>query len=462
MRPRALLRRLRPRTLRGRLALIAVVSIAVWVAVLTAVFQGLLTSQLNSQADELLRTRATATAATISSSPDGALTVNDPADDSALDVGVWIYQGDQAVERPTASRTLQSTADRLAGGPAGFSRSTGPAPARLYVLPVLADDRRVGTVVAAVEPDGAQHTGEIALTAAAALGALLLAGVYLVTRAVVGGALRPVAAMSAQAAAWSAADTTRRFGTTRRPAELSALAGNLDELLDRLAAVLRHEQQLTAELSHELRTPLARITAETDWLQARPRDAAERQAAHTAIAEGAARMRDICETLLSQARDGATAGGAAGEVPGRCLLTPLLVTLADRSAQDFPDAPPVRVSDGDARAAAGVAAPIVERILTPLLDNARRYARESVTVECVVRPGSVVVVIRDDGPGVPEGVGEAVFEPGRRGDPEDGHDGAGLGLALARRLARAAGGDLTLGRPPIGAGACFEVSLPTG
>jgi signal transduction histidine kinase len=268
--------------------------------------------------------------------------------------------------------------------------------------------------------------------------------------------------MSAQAAAWSAADTTRRFGTAQRPAELSALAGNLDELLDRLAAVLRHEQQLTAELSHELRTPLARITAETDWLLARPRDAAEQHAAHNAIAEGAARMQEICETLLSQARNGIDAGGGTGEVPGRCLLAPLLAMLADRSAQEFPDAPPVRVHEGDAQVVAGVSAPIVERILAPLLDNARRYARTSVTMECVTRPGSVAVVVSDDGPGVPEGVGEAVFEPGRRADPGDGHDGAGLGLALARRLARAAGGDLTLGQPHAGTGGCFEVSLPTG
>jgi signal transduction histidine kinase len=55
-------------------------------------------------------------------------------------------------------------------------------------------------------------------------------------------------------------------GAEYRPAELAGLAGNLDQLLDRLSAVLRHEQQLTAELSHELRTPLAQITAEIDAL----------------------------------------------------------------------------------------------------------------------------------------------------------------------------------------------------
>jgi signal transduction histidine kinase len=62
--------------------------------------------------------------------------------------------------------------------------------------------------------------------------------------------------------------------------------------------------------------------------------------------------------------------------------------------------------------------------------------------------------VTDDGPGVEPAVRDAVFEPGRRGS-DDGHLGAGLGLALARRLARAAGGDLQLT-----SGGAFEIRLP--
>jgi signal transduction histidine kinase len=68
--------------------------------------------------------------------------------------------------------------------------------------------------------------------------------------------------------------------------------------------------------------------------------------------------------------------------------------------------------------------------------------------------------VADDGPGVPPELAEQVFEPGWRGDPADGHDGAGLGLALARRLATAARGSLTL--TPGGPGATFVVRLPPG
>ncbi|MGS2591718.1 ATP-binding protein [Streptomyces hebeiensis] len=92
----------------------------------------------------------------------------------------------------------------------------------------------------------------------------------------------------------------------------------------------------------------------------------------------------------------------------------------------------------------GVSPQIAERILAPLLDNARRYAAESITVECAPGPrGGVRAVIGDDGPGVPDTVRDAIFEPGHRARPDDGHDGAGLGLPLAIRLARAAGDFLT-------------------
>jgi signal transduction histidine kinase len=107
---------------------------------------------------------------------------------------------------------------------------------------------------------------------------------------------------------------------------------------------------------------------------------------------------------------------------------------------------------------AGVSGAVVERILTPLLDNARRYARTRVTVSAAVDLGDGPrISVTDDGPGVAAGIKESLFEPGRRGDPHDGHDGAGLGLALSRRLARTAGGDVVL----TGA-ATFEVLLPPG
>ncbi|WP_033823739.1 sensor histidine kinase KdpD [Kitasatospora sp. MBT63] len=441
-----------PATLRGRLALLALATTAVWVAVLTAVFNVELGARLRQQADDLVRTRAAAVAATMEAQPDGRIVEHEPADDTALDVGIWIYQGTTAIQRPNAPEALQDRADRLAGTGESSADTSEPHAFRLYALPIRAGEKQVGTVVASVGLDAYRYTARSVLAGSIGLCVLLLSGIYLVTRTVVGRALRPVSEMSTRAAEWSEHGTARRFGADGHLAELAGLAGNLNQLLDRQAAMLRHEQQLTAELSHELRTPLARITAETDWLTARPRNSDDQRTSHEAIATAAAQMQRICTTLLSEART------RADQVPGRCAVDGVARALAERSIAEHPEAPPVTVvGDG---ATAGVSAAVLERILTPLLDNARRYAVHRITVECERRPGHVLLAVVDDGCGVPGTVGEAVFEAGRRADPDDGHDGAGLGLPLARRLARAAGGDIVLA--PTSGGARFVVSVPTG
>ncbi|MER5360390.1 ATP-binding protein [Streptomyces sp. NPDC002785] len=456
-------RHLTPRTLRGRLALMALATSALWIGVLTTVFNIALDKRLHGQADDVLRTRAEAVTATVDVRPDGRLVVREPTEDRALDAGVWIFQGGTVVEKPpTAPAGLEAQAARLAGRRETFADTEGPGSWRLYAFPVDAPARQghtptqVGTVVSSVSLDPYRSTADTALIGSIALAVLLLATIYLLTRLVVRRALRPVAAMSEQATRWSAAGAPERFGAQGRPAELAAFATSLDALLDRLAAVLRHEQQQAAELSHELRTPLARITAETEWLTGRPRSTEQQETSLEAIAGAAATMQQICDSLLSEVRTRNT------QTPGRSHFFDIARRLAERNASLFPDAPPVTVAadSGAPGVSIGVSKDVAERILTPLLDNARRYAVHSVTLTCEASAGEVTVYVSDDGPGVPEDFVASLFEPGRRARPEDGHDGAGLGLALARRLARAAGGDIAL--DTAAPGARFVVTLPAG
>ena len=99
---------------------------------------------------------------------------------------------------------------------------------------------------------------------------------------------------------------------------------------------------------------------------------------------------------------------------------------------------------------------VVRRAIAPLVDNARRHARTGVRIELSAIEGKVCLTVRDDGPGVDARFIERVFDAGFRG-PDEPDGGAGLGLPLARRLARSCGGDIVCGPGP---GGCFVLQLP--
>jgi signal transduction histidine kinase len=310
----------------------------------------------------------------------------------------------------------------------------------------------VATVVTSASLAPYRQVERVALVGTVAAALLLLVVVHLVLRANVARALRPVQQMSAQAGRWSADDVDRRFGPARRPAELAELAETLDGVLNRISAVLRHEQRLSAELSHELRTPLARLQSEIDWLTERPRDAASTARSHAVIGDAGRAMREMVETLMSTARSGVTAA------PGRCVPAEVVSRAVGHLGRGRPDVE--FLIDVPPELTVGADGPLLDRLLGPVLDNAVRHATRRVSVTGRDMPEGVELVVGDDGPGVPAEAASRVFEPGWRGDPADGHDGAGLGLALAARLATAAGGSLSL--RPGGPGASFVVRLPAG
>ena len=104
-----------------------------------------------------------------------------------------------------------------------------------------------------------------------------------------------------------------------------------------------------------------------------------------------------------------------------------------------------------------IAAPadLAARALAPLADNAARHARSGVAVSAEARDRFVEIIVSDDGAGVGEGEVEGIFEAGTR---HADSDGAGLGLALSRRVARTLGGDVTL--KSASSPTTFALSLP--
>ena len=255
------------RTLRGRVSLLGLAVIAAWVVVLTAGFDLAMHARLNGERDTVLRNRAATVAATVFVSSTGVVTVHDRSGDEALDSGIWVY----------SAKARHRTPGRRPGAPGGrgFAGRTRQdfrlerQISLVFAQPLMVRHRQVGTVVASSSDTPYQRALIESIEGSAVVAVLLLAGAYPVLRFAAGRALQPVDAMTRQAGHWSAHGLNERFGPDQKFREVQSLAHTLDAVLDRLAAVVRHERRLPAELSHELRTPLSRIVAEVDLLQAR-------------------------------------------------------------------------------------------------------------------------------------------------------------------------------------------------
>jgi signal transduction histidine kinase len=441
------------RTLRGRLTAAAVLVTAVVIAILVLAFNILLEQSLNADVNSRLRTQAAAAATTLYVAKDGRLHVREAPDDQAVDARVWVFAGPRTVLKPHSPQVVEAAARELANRGHGYLGLEQPK-VRLYALTVRPDGHRLGIVVTAHSLSAEDKTSDYALIGTIALAVVVLLALLLISWVTIGRALRPIAAMTRTAAHWGERAIGRRFGSEDRPDELGELARTFDALLDRVSASLRHEQRLSAELSHELRTPLARILAEMELLGRRERSPQERERAYEVVVRSADQMNRILETLLAAAR-------AETEVaPGRSDLGAALTNLREAWAPAVADhGARLEVHIPRGPLPVGLDAEVVERVVAPLLDNAARYAESVVTVAAGRSNGQVEVRVHDDGPGVAPGEEESIFAPGARGDRQvDGHRGTGLGLALSRRLARAAGGDVRVAEDAEGA--CFLVELP--
>jgi len=457
---KGLMTRLAPRTLRGRLSLVALTAASLLMAVLTVLFNVTMDRHLRHQADDELRNRAAAVATTVDTSG-SHVRVLETVNDRLLDTNVWILDGGRLLEKPPSAASagpLSRAVDRLAaqsGRACTTVTARGDRPVRLCSEP-LSGGSGGAVVVTALDLGPYRSSAGTLLLGSLVLDAVMLLCTYMLTRLSVARALRPVRVMTDQATQWSAVHSDDRFGAKDHPAELTRLGTSLDALLDRIRTALRYEQQLTAELSHELRTPLTRIVTELDWWRRRPRSAEETRAIQAVIAEAAQAMRLICDTLLNDARESAR---NPATVPGTSDVVSVLGRMIQHAGT--PDQVHGVVEAESSVLEVGVPPALLERIVSPLLTNAVRYARSSVKVSARGIPGAVRIDVVDDGPGVPQTFIAELFQPGRRADADDGHDGAGLGLPLARRLARAVGGEVSYDSAHA-PGAKFTVSLPAG
>jgi signal transduction histidine kinase len=424
-------------------------------AALFGAFNLVLANRLSHDANAVLHARADAVLSSLETDH-GRLVVREAPDEAAIESDAWVFSGRRLVEGPRSSPATNRAAFALAGGPRRHFDVPG-RDTRLYAVPVVSDGKRLGTVVAGISLVPYEHNEHVALVASLILVAVLLLLVALVARWMVTLALRPVAQMTSQAADWSEHDLDRRFGLGDPHDELTTLAATLDSLLGRVAASLRHEQRFSSEISHELRTPLAKVRAEAELALRHQRSDENYREALRRVLAGADQMERIIDTLLVVARE--EAGVRRGVVDAQEAAARAAESCAASAASRGIEigvssaGPPARVAGGS---------DLVERILVPVIENACRYGQSRVTVTSEGQNGTVTYTVEDDGPGViPEEI-ERIFEPGVRGSAgrDNGAiDGAGLGLALARRVARAARGDVDA--HPDEHGGRFTIVLPS-
>jgi two-component system, OmpR family, sensor kinase len=435
-------RRLAPRSFRGKIVLSTVAVMTVAMLLVGVGIQLLLARTAQRDINTVLDDRADAMISVIQQASADQLTV--PRD--ALEPGMEVYDGNGDLIAGSVERDVREAAQDLST--TRTRRTTGGSndEERLLGVPFTTPGGAGGVLVVSQETGPYERSEFYALLVTIAIGVLVLAITALIALRVTRKALEPVTQMAQRATEWSEHDLTHRFALGPPTDELSSLGNTLDQLLDRVASAIRTEQRLTAELAHELRTPLTNIQGSAGLALMRGVKDPEDREDFEEIAAAAREMSAVIRTLLDIAREGASAGQeqtctVAEVMPG--LLGPLdgRVSVDDRTGES----------------AARIAAPreLVVRAVAPLVDNAVRHARRRITFTASDDPDHVHLVVADDGAGVDESVRDTLFEPGAT----HGTGGAGLGLGIARRIARSFGGEIELDQNADD-GAAFVVTMP--
>jgi signal transduction histidine kinase len=281
----------------------------------------------------------------------------------------------------------------------------------------------------------------------AGAGVLVITGLLL-TRAV-SSALAPLGRMTTLAGRIAAGNRGERLHPDNPATDLGRTAAAFDRMLDALESSELRMRAFLADASHDLRTPVAGVIATADSLLRDDPDRAERERRLVAMVREAHRAGRLVDELLLMTRlDGADPAAALRRQP---------VDLAELAAQV---AAAQQLLGADVRAQTEPA-PVegdpeqLTRVLTNLADNGRR-AGGRVLITVRRDGGQAVAEVTDDGPGVPPAERDRVFERFVRLEAGPGRNG--LGLPIARAVARAHGGDLTCEDAPTGAR--FVLRLP--
>lgn len=253
-------------------------------------------------------------------------------------------------------------------------------------------------------------------------------------------------------------DLSARVAARSGDPDVLNLARDVDEMIDTISALMTSQRRFLAHAAHELRSPITKIYGELQLAVRKDREAPELKKAILEALESTRALKNLTDDLLSLAK--VTAGDTSNE---ECMLGSVVDNavglsrpLADERKVTFAcEGLDVRLSGRPND---------LSRLFRNLLENAASHSPEGGTVHVVGEldaiAGQVTVVVEDEGEGVPEEDRERIFEPFFRSTQSKSRlaGGSGLGLGIAREIALAHEGTLTLGRGSRGAR--FVVTLP--
>ncbi len=327
------------------------------------------------------------------------------------------------------------------------------APTCLRIVGFAVPDSAYGDVVAYAAVSQPPFLSQYVLEAALVLLGLVVlvlvgSGIWWAA----GRTLRPVEEIRAELERITAADLSRRVPEPRTEDEIADLAHTVNETLARLESAAYRQQRFISDASHELRTPIAGLQMQVELALEDPEGEHPRWTLRRMLRD-TQRLQRIADDLLQLARlDSDTVSGREPVDLGE--LVGAEVSRSRFEPEISVDTAPDTIVTGDRTQ--------LSRLLINLLANASRHAAGRIRITVTREDGQAVLRVHDDGPGIPPGERERIFERFARLDESRHKDpgGTGLGLSIAREIARMHGGSLAAEENSELGGAVFVLRLP--
>jgi heavy metal sensor kinase len=271
-------------------------------------------------------------------------------------------------------------------------------------------------------------------------------------------ALAPIQRINQAARRISGSNLDESIPTSGSGDELDQLAATLNAMMARIREGVERMRRFNANAAHELRTPLSRIFGRVESILQRPRrDDEYRDALQQVLSE----VQELAAGVNAMLRLSQSESGLSREQRQRVELGPLLETLVEffqplaeeRGIELEAALSPSLAVEGDGS--------WLRQLFSNLVDNAVKYCERGDRVRIELRRAGdeACVSVVDDGPGIPAEELPEIFERFERGAGKQGRPGFGLGLPLAREIARAHGGRIDVASK-AGQGTTFSVRLP--